>query len=778
MLSIKSITVVAAMLTTMTAWAQALDPKSDNCGATENDSVICTLSDEDNDGTYDKLSITGTGAMMDFNNYNSSKGIPDNRPWATYKSDIKTVTVGEGITRIGKHAFRYLTNTQLKAITLPSTLTSIADSAFIWCYDLPAVTLPSALTTIGVRAFFQCKKMKITGNALPTGLKTMGERAFAECESLLLTAVPAGMTTVGKGAFQSCKSFTSFTISKQKHFATYMFNGCSKLSSVTLASGLTSIPAYALYGCTSLTSLDIPNTVKTIGNTALGNCGFSAITIPASVTKIDAYAFEYCRNLKSFEVPNTVTTLGTYAFVGCKALESVTLHNNLQSYGTYIFRYCTALKSITIPDNWTMIPAGTFEFCENLEEVVFPSEGVVEIGSAAFSGCKKLTSSKFSIPSSVKTIKTEAFKNCTGLTTITLPDSLEEIPSNMCYGCTNLTSINLPSTIKGIGSYAFNNCTNAFTTIDIPSNVTHIGVHAFYGCKSLTSVHIPSSLSTVGNSAFYGCSNLSEVTIDEGVETIETYAFLACNLNSLVLPSTLKELGISPFGSSDNLATVTLNSNPKFADAKSFPTKSVVTMNIKAKEGENGEYWTTFYNEQVNCLVDENTVIYKTTVSGDYLTLIELTADKIIPKNTPVVLKSNASPIVLTITTTNSKNNVSENSLQGVKEVEGKAADNQTYVLNKKATAGVGFYKLKTGATLGLNKAYLSHESATARDFYSFDDETMGIENMTIIGRTKSLKQEAQTEAVNGNVYDLQGRRVAQPKKGLYVVNGKKVVIK
>ena len=76
-----------------------------------------------------------------------------------------------------------------------------------------------------------------------------------------------------------------------------------------------------------------------------------------------------------------------------------------------------------------------------------------------------------------------------------------------------------------------------------------------------------------------------------------------------------------------------------------------------------------------------------------------------------------------------------------------------------------------------MNKAYISHESSTARDFYSFDDETMGIENMTIIGRNKSQKV-AQAEAVNGNVYDLQGRPVAQPTKGLYIVNGKKVAIK
>ena len=784
MFKIKSIVTVVALLTTMTAWAQALTPLTGTCGAGENaEDVKWTLSDEDEDGTYDKLAIEKvgeTGEIQDFNNYNNSKGIPDNRPWATYKTDIKEVTVGEGITRIGKHAFRYLTNTELKAIDLPSTLTSIGDSAFIWCYDLPSITLPSNsnLTTVGIRAFYQCKKMKITGDALPQNLRTIGEMAFSECESLLLSAFPAGLTTIGKSAFSACKAFTSFTISNKKHVAQYLFARCSNLTSVSLPEKLTSIPMGMFQNCSSLTSVNIPSTLTTIGASAFYACAFTSFTVPSTVKTIGNYAFEDCKKLKSIEISQGVNTLGYFVFANCTALESVTLPTGITSVGREIFSKCTSLESITLPSDWTSIPNGTFEYCEKLEEIVWPTADVVEIGYDAFIGCKKLTSSNFDIPSTVKKIGSSAFKNCTGLTKVTIPEGVEEISSNMFYGCTGLTSVNLPSTLTSIGSFAFYGCSDAFSTVDIPSGVTTIGQSAFKDCTSITSVHIPSTLKTIDNSLFYGCSNLSELTIDEGVETIETYAFLGCNLTSLVLPSTVKELSYSPFAGNDNLATVTLNGNPKFKNANSFPETSVVTMNIKAKEGENGEYWTTFYNEQVNCLVDENTKIYKTSVFGDFLTLTELTADKIIPKNTPVVLRSNASPVSLTITTTKSKNDVSENSLQGVKDVEGKNADDKTYVLNKKATAGVGFYKLKAGATLGLNKAYLSHESATARDFYSFDDETMEIENMTIIGRNKSPKQEAQAEAINGNVYDLQGRRVAQPAKGLYIVNGKKIVIK
>ena len=97
------------------------------------------------------------------------------------------------------------------------------------------------------------------------------------------------------------------------------------------------------------------------------------------------------------------------------------------------------------------------------------------------------------------------------------------------------------------------------------------------------------------------------------------------------------------------------------------------------------------------------------------------------------------------------------------------AADpSTTYVLNT-GSQGVGFYKLASGKTIGLGKAYLTYSgggAAAARGYFLFD-ETTGIEMPTAEGN-------GDAEAV---VYDLQGRRVLNPTKGLYIVNGKKVFI-
>jgi len=86
--------------------------------------------------------------------------------------------------------------------------------------------------------------------------------------------------------------------------------------------------------------------------------------------------------------------------------------------------------------------------------------------------------------------------------------------------------------------------------------------------------------------------------------------------------------------------------------------------------------------------------------------------------------------------------------------------------------SGIGFYQTTTTSfTLGANTAYLPSNFAPApggaRAFYGFDEDP------TSIGRSlRTVEQSSQT------FYDLQGRKVTQPTRGLYIVNGKKVVIK
>ncbi|MDY5899742.1 MAG: leucine-rich repeat domain-containing protein, partial [Candidatus Limisoma sp.] len=91
-------------------------------------------------------------------------------------------------------------------------------------------------------------------------------------------------------------------------------------------------------------------------------------------------------------------------------------------------------------------------------------------------------------PNSVTTIGDGAFKNCSGLTSVTIPNS-----------------------VTSIGYEAFNGC-SGLTSVTIPNSVTSIGYEAFYGCSGLTSVTIPNSVTEIGDGAFYGCSKILSFT--------------------------------------------------------------------------------------------------------------------------------------------------------------------------------------------------------------------------------------------------------------------------
>jgi hypothetical protein len=135
-----------------------------------------------------------------------------------------------------------------------------------------------------------------------------------------------------------------------------------------------------------------------------------------------------------------------------------------------------------------------------------------------------------------------------------------------------------------------------------------------------------------------------------------------------------------------------------------------------------------------------------------------------IPANTPVILhKDGATSITLTKTATPIA------APSGNKLAVSTAGQNLSagvYRLGYKTSDGVGFYKYSS-ASAPAGIIYISALDAGA-NFLSFDfDETTGIENLT-----PALSQG------EGAWYDLQGRRVAEPTKGLYIVNGRKVVIK
>ena len=202
-------------------------------------------------------------------------------------------------------------------------------------------------------------------------------------------------------------------------------------------------------------------------------------------------------------------------------------------------------------------------------------------------------------------------------------------------------------------------------------------------------------------------------------------------------------------------ATITVsfagNKNYKAAQSKTLTVTVWPAIDVTTNEGATGQYWATFYSNGMNYQAPEGTQVFKVALTGTAIEMTEIT-DRIVKKGQGVVLKKTASgSITMTPTSSNSSDDYSGNSLVGT--------------MTNKKEAGIGFYKLSATGTIGANKAYLIYDGSGAREFFSLD-ETTGIEGVSVNENFE-----------NGEVYDLQGRRVVNPTKGLYIVNGKKVFI-
>jgi hypothetical protein len=94
------------------------------------------------------------------------------------------------------------------------------------------------------------------------------------------------------------------------------------------------------------------------------------------------------------------------------------------------------------------------------------------------------------IPSSVISIGSNAFRSCTGLSSVAIPDSVTSIGLGAFSGCSSLSSVTIGSGVTSIGLGAFSGC-SGLTSVTIPASVTSIGDRAFFGCSALTRVMIP-----------------------------------------------------------------------------------------------------------------------------------------------------------------------------------------------------------------------------------------------------------------------------------------------
>ena len=267
---------------------------------------------------------------------------------------------------------------------------------------------------------------------------------------------------------------------------------------------------------TELEYYELPD--GTLGVGVGGGKILESIEIPKTylgktVTKIIPNGFEGATNLKEIIIPDSVTGVGNYAFYGCTSLTSIVIPDSVTSIGNSAFRDCTGLTSITIPNSVTSIGITAFENCP-IENATIPTIAISYVRNIYL---------KTVVINGGTSIGNSAFRDCTGLTSVTIPDSVISIGGWAFDSCTSLTSVNYLGTVAQWCNISFGNYyanplyyaknlyinSELVTSLVIPNTVTEIKDNAFSGCTSLTSIVIPDSVTSIGERAFSGCTSLT-----------------------------------------------------------------------------------------------------------------------------------------------------------------------------------------------------------------------------------------------------------------------------
>ena len=725
---------------------------------------------------------TGTGkytlwisGIEELGNFSAEGGAP----WSKDIDKIVEVDVSYGVKRIGHSAFKDfgIAGTEV-TFNLPSSLVSIADYAFSSCPTLKNITIPASVETIGAACFRSCPALESFTFEEGSKLTSIAQNAFGECPTLKNVTIPASVKTIGMECFAWCSALESVTFEKGSKLTTIgnkLFYACSALKNITIPASVETIGEYCFYYCTALESVTFEEGSKltSIAKKAFGECQkLKSITIPASVETIGEYCFEYCYALESvtfeksskFEKGSKLTAIGGHAFQGCNALKGITIPASVGTIGMYSFAGCSALESVTYEDGSILKSIGNnaFDGCGRLKNIIIPAS-VSTIGEYCFSVCSALESVTFEDGGELSSIANFAFNWCSALQSITIPASVETIGQYCFAGCTKLSSVTIGESVTGIGDCAFSDIPNGAVitclSYDQKIKIDDVQQSPFNPNSVLRVYYTPnySELSSYFSSVEGIPVTITDGAVDKYEDIYEEDILLSCmeykrtlladsRWNALYVPF---EIPVAEIADKYDVAYIN--------DVRLYDSDN---------DGE----------------IDENAM----EVEVVYVKSGTLHA------NTPYLIR-----VKKTLSAEAKEAARAMNLALSTKLCHAEEKDYNCSSLYKKFTFG-GIYKKKTdeelpgayaissdgiwhpmsaGSSLNPFRIYMKIENRDGTPFQP-DASEAGI-RIRVAGEDNATGI-VETEGDNGKaeIYDIAGRRVQNPAKGIYVVNGKKTVIK
>lgn len=519
-----------------------------------------------------------------------------------------------------------------------------------------------------------------------------------------------------------------------------------------------------------------------------GNTNITGITFKdgSQITWIGDHAFKECSKLKTINnVPAGLTDINEWCFEST-ALESVDLSNtNVTIMKDGVFYNNKSLTSIQLPNKLENFWDNAFNGCTSLNNIVMPST-VVGIYNNVFDGCTSLSNVKFN--DRYTTLGHHVFKNCP------------------------LAAVTFPNTLNSIGEYAFES--TKLETVDLSNTqITSLPNGSFYNCQQLNDVKLPIALTDIGERAFYQ-STIASITFPSSLQKIDAWAFQYTQLTNVVIPTKTGHIGDGAFSDNANLKTVVVNGLECYLAVSAFancptltdvyitsdkepnaerygypfqnnPTVHVVPNYLETFKGLNtcnttnfdsdfsiklNKEWTTLtsaYNLDFSGVEGLTAYAAKYNEASD---AVALTPVKKVAAHTGLILKGEAGQTyTVPILASNEAGleAVTDNQLVDcVDAVWSESYDKDYFLSNGK------FVNSKNAGWALPGKSFLYISSGRVNKSESplrvyVDNTATAINGIT---NNPVVKDEA--------YYNLQGVKVKRPQHGVFIHNGKKVVLK
>ena len=706
-------------------------------------------------------------------------------------------------------AFRGCQN--LKEVTLPKGLTSLG-TVFYECNNLEVVNVPenAKLTNIWGGAFATNRKLREFNFKGESQLKTIGDNVFAGLTELKSFSIPRSVTKIAANAFIGCKKLAKVTFHDEaviQEIGEGAFADCG-ITSINIPKNVKKIAREAFLGCQALTKINITKATTDISPEAFKQCTqLTEIKVDRDNTKytsIDGYLLSKNKtelmifppgkaNERFTLLPPSITKIGDFAFYDCKKLKNVTIPNKVKSIGKRAFGLCDNLNTITFLCDEVIGPAS---ISQGVNDAAFDADKgpqkkmgkiAINVRKSKFGDYQTIPFYKrFAMIAPSFTMGTEEYiavsDKAVALLSTTNTNHTFVLPTKINFGPKYYD-------VSYIGDYAFENISPNVKEVVVRRNVEYIGAKAF-----VTSGNTLQSVFFIESSPSKEMLSTTRFELDA---TEQNYNEFASDTKIYVKKSAYS-LYMSAWKKMVYNAT-TKKEEPSQYDFTSQIDYRIKDVTISTKYATFAREFDVDFGDclsengsRVAAFVSASQIKFGTPDYGNAMRRIRMKSIDLnggvhnsygyIPARTGVLLK-----VIGKESTTNAnfyytigekddvQYSITDNVMVGV--------TGKTITLMPSASAsryvmqGGTFKRVHTVIpNFPVHKAYLNlKKAAGAKLILQFDDEEVIVEDGETTGIDGVTTDE---DGTDDGYYNLNGQRVDNPQKGIYIHRGKKVIIK